>query len=69
MFRVKVVCNGQVTSDENNEFKSAWRALEETVEGCPPYDEEYSARDVGVVSGVYSVVFKDGTTVSVSEVR
>jgi hypothetical protein len=63
LLQVEIVCNGEVTSSEQQEFQSPWRALGDTVEGCPPYDRLYHSKNVKVVDGWYTIEFPDGTIV------
>lgn len=62
-YRVKIVCNGEVMSNELNEFPSIWRAFSDTA--CEQYKEEYHPSKVARQGGVYCMTFKDGTQIIV----
>lgn len=70
MYRVKIICNGEETSNELNEFQSIWRAFGDTVRGFEPYDEEFHIRRIkfeGGIGGTGTYTFKDGTQIIVEQ--
>lgn len=64
LVQVEISVKGVITSSEAQEgFTSPWRALADTIAGCPPYDKLYRPRDVQVIDGWHTVKFEDGTQV------